>query len=97
MGKGPRGPGVLVRFTDASGTEFTVHDIAFGKPPAAPYRTRLLPHCDPRAHYRVFVSSDGERRSHKFALGEARTLEAADLARQLEGARFLLRPATEAE
>jgi hypothetical protein len=76
-------------FTDADGTRYRVHDVAFGPPLVAPgkRRTILLESLD--ANHRYFVSASGVARAYHFTKKEDRTLSVERFPQQLNGAGFV--------
>jgi hypothetical protein len=83
MPEGKR-PSVLVRFTAADGTVWTVWDVTWSK---GKHDRRA--HGDSTATERVFVNADGVRRAYKFKPTDTRVLEEQALERQLHASAFL--------
>jgi hypothetical protein len=76
-----RNPRILVRFTDADGTTWTVWDVTWSNK-----KHHRRPHGDPTATERMFVNAAGVRRAYKFKPSDSRVLEEQALQRQLTGA-----------
>jgi hypothetical protein len=55
-------PRLELYLVNADAQRWRVHDVAFGRPPAAPHYTKVLPLGDPRATTRIFVHQDGTKR-----------------------------------
>lgn len=74
-------PRVLVRFTAAEGSEWTVWDVTWSKG-----KHHRRPHCDSTATQRVFVNADGVKCAYEFRPSDSRVLEEQTLERQLRAA-----------
>jgi hypothetical protein len=75
---------VLVRFTAADASDWTVWDVTWSKG-----KHHRRPHGDPTATHRVFVNADGVKRAYTFKPSDSRVLEEQALGRQLNAAAFL--------